>query len=279
MEDVREQADGAANADRPEQIQESTAPGVSSGATAKVVRRRSMWEDPVVRRLGLLVAGLVIFYLLAVISALYFGIIGNSAPRTIQERDITKLELTATAEGATLDQIQEFVLALIADKQYTRAERVIDETNANEDLDQTQGEYMLFCTAEMQRVKGEFDEALKTYDEVMTRTKAAYDEEYENGGEFQNWALAYGLHDNYFASSLKKSMIYREQEEWDLALESINVFLMENPRQAGILVDRAYIKRQLGDDAGAEADYREALRYIPDYAEALEGLEQIGVGE
>jgi len=281
MEGVREQEDEVGQVDAVEAAHEGdSAHDASTGSTVTVVRRkRSIWDDPVVRRMGLAAVALVILYLLAIVSALYFGLIGNTAPRTIQERDLTRLELIADAPDATLDQMQTFVQALISDGQYVRAKQFIDRTNANKELDQTQGEYMLFCLAELQRAQGDYEAALESYNEVMTRTKAAYDEEFENGGEFQNWALAYGLHDNYFMSALGKSIIYREQQEWASAIEAIDVFLMENPRQAGVLVDRAYIKRQLGDNEGAEADYREALRYIPDYPEALEGLEQIGVGE
>jgi tetratricopeptide (TPR) repeat protein len=280
MEGAREQADDVGQAGSADTIYEGDAGlDASVESTVTVVRKRSIWDDPVVRMMGFAVAALVVLYLLAIVSALYFGLIGNAAPRTIQERDLTRLELIAGAPEATLDQLQTYVQALIADGQYVRAKQVIDRTNANEELDQTQGEYMLFCLAEMQRAQGDHEAALATYDEVMSLTKAAYEEEFETGGEFQNWAIAYGLHDNYFMSALGKSVIYQEQEEWASALEAIDVFLTENPRQAGILVDRAFIKLQLGDEAGAEADYREALRYIPDYPEALEGLEQIGVGE
>ena len=42
------------------------------------------------------------------------------------------------------------------------------------------------------------------------------------------------------------------------------------------LVTRASAKVQLGDKKGAAADYRAALKYIPDYQPALDGLKQIG---
>ena len=42
---------------------------------------------------------------------------------------------------------------------------------------------------------------------------------------------------------------------------------------------RATAKMQVGDKKGAEADYRAALKYIPDYQPALDGLKQIGAAQ
>lgn len=276
MEDMREPS-GVDPTGPAEGMSDSDAspPRAGVGMTR---RRRSIWEDPVVRMMGFAAAGLVILYLAAIVSALYFGLIGNTAPRTVVERDLVRLQNSALADTATADQVQLYVLALVADKQYATAKQVIDQTNANESIDQTRGEQMLFCTAEMQRAQGQNEEALATYDAVMSKTNAAYEKEYEEGGEFQNWALAYGLHENYYLSALSEAKIYGELGQHDKALEKINIFLEKYPREAGVIADRGDIKLKLGDTAGAEADYREALKYVPDYAPALEALEKMGVG-
>jgi tetratricopeptide (TPR) repeat protein len=94
-----------------------------------------------------------------------------------------------------------------------------------------------------------------------------------------NWALAMGVHRNYLLSALDRANIYREQERWDEGMEMLDEYLEFEPRAANVLADRAHLKLQTGDREGAEADYREALRYVPDLPEALEGLQTIGVDE
>ena len=42
---------------------------------------------------------------------------------------------------------------------------------------------------------------------------------------------------------------------------------------------RAQAKAKVGDKQGAANDYRAALKYIPDFQPALDGLKQIGVAQ
>ena len=51
------------------------------------------------------------------------------------------------------------------------------------------------------------------------------------------------------------------------------------PTDSDVLVTRAAAKVKVGDKKGAAADYRAALKYIPDYQPALDGLKQIGASK
>lgn len=265
-------------------MQEHTEEDKAAGPKVRVVRRRrSMWEDRVVRSMAFWVGALIIVLLSAVLSALYFGLIGgNPAPRTALQRELMAWEsVTSTLdEAATADQWQSFVLTLIADSQYQRAQGVIAQVDAQSKIDQTRGANMLYCTAVLQSARGRDDEALETFGKVMERTRVEYEKELASKDvDSPNWAKAVGLHDNHYFSALERAKILRDQEKWKEALEMLDVYLEERPQEAGVLVDRAYLKVQLGDRSGAESDYREALRFVPDFPEALEGLQEIGAGE
>lgn len=264
-------------------MQEPVAKDDATYARVRVVkRRRSMWEDRVVRAMAFWAVSLLIVLLLAVISALYFGLIGGDpAPRTALQRELMAWESVTTSldTAATADQWQSYVLALISDSQFQRAQRVIQEVDVKSKIDQDRGANMLYCTAVLQSAKGRDSEALDTFSRVMELTLAAYEKELARDDDAaRNWAKSVGVHDNYHYSALDRARILREQERWDEALGMLDLYLDDHPQAAGVLVDRAFLKAQLGDIAGAESDYQAALRFVPDFPEALKGLQEIGVG-
>jgi Flp pilus assembly protein TadD len=57
------------------------------------------------------------------------------------------------------------------------------------------------------------------------------------------------------------------------------VYIAKHASAADILVDRGNAKIGMGDKAGAEKDFREALRYVPYDEEAKAGLKKIGVAQ
>lgn len=265
-------------------MQEHTGEDKAPGSNVRVVRRRrSVWEDRVVRSMAFWVGALVIVLLSAVLSALYFGLIGGDpAPRTALQRELMAWEsVTGSLDtAATADQWQSFVLTLISDSQYQRAQGVIAQVDAQPKIDQTRGANMLYCEAVLQSARGRDEEALKTFTQVMELTRTAYEKEIaRKDDDGPNWAKAVGLHDNHYYSALERAKILRRQEKWKEALELLDVYLDDRPQEAGVFVDRAYLKVQLGDIVGAESDYREALRFVPEFPEALKGLQEIGVGE
>lgn len=247
--------------------------GLESGV--RTVKKRSMWQDSRVRLMGFFAAVIVVLYLATVIFALLFGFLGNKTPRTSQEREIVAWESVVNQGNASADQWQSYVLSLLADEQYVRAEQAIKEANKRK-LDQVQGQNMLFCTAELQRSKGDLKAAEKSFTEAMKKMEAAYDKELEEGGDLQNWALSFGLNENYFTSALRLGSIYKDQGKYKESLKMLDLFLGQHPQESGVLVDRGDVKVKLGDKKGAEADYRLALKFIPDYQPALDGLKKIG---
>ncbi len=64
----------------------------------------------------------------------------------------------------------------------------------------------------------------------------------------------------------------RTQEGIDLAKKSLGI----DPTDADLHVALAQMYQKLGRKSDAEAQYRQALTYIPDYAPALKGLKSLG---
>lgn len=246
-------------------------------------RRPSIWDDRRVRTLATVAAVITILYLAAIVSLLYYGFIGPSGgPRSALERDVMVTESIVRSDesSATAEQWQDYVISLIADSQYASAQRVISEVNANGLVDQSRGANMLFCTASLQHAQGSSEQALATFTEVMDVTDEVFRAELERPDDgTPNWAIAGGRHSNYYLSALAKAGIHEELGQWDEAIEMIDVYLERNPIAAGVIADRGRMKARAGDIAGAEADYREALRYVPDLEDALQGLRDIGVDE
>jgi tetratricopeptide (TPR) repeat protein len=258
--------------------------GLGGDAVPSVTGRRpSMWDDRRVRTLAIVATVIAILYLATIVSLLYYGFLGGTGgPRSALERDVMVAESIVRSEeaSATAEQWQDYVSALIADSQYATAQRVISEVNANGLVDQSRGANMLYCAARLQRAQGSPEQALDTFTEVMAVTDEAFRAELErpdDGGP--NWAVAEGRHGNYYLSALAKAAIHEELGQWDGAIEMLDIFLEGNPLAAGVIADRGRMKAQAGDIAGAEADYREALRYVPDLEDALQGLRDIGVDE
>jgi len=73
-----------------------------------------------------------------------------------------------------------------------------------------------------------------------------------------------------------KADSYEGLGDWEKVIAELDSYLKEYPRASDILIDRGNAKIQMKDIAGAEKDFREALRFVPDDKEALDGLKKIG---
>ena len=84
---------------------------------------------------------------------------------------------------------------------------------------------------------------------------------------------------SYSDAALAKAEALMASEDYSGAIKALDAYLKQKPADSDILVMRAQSKAKVGDKKGAEEDYRAALKYIPDYQPALEGLEQIGAAQ
>lgn len=238
-------------------------------------RKRGMFDDPMVRKMVFITFGLVIVFLVTALSAIFTGVVGRTGPRSFAEKQVA-VAGAAVGEG-TKDPtvIGDYVAALIASGQYSRAQREI--TSAKKSLDDSATAEFTLAEARLLSAQDKYEESIRAGERALKQINADYQAKLKVGGEVTRVAKNDGLHENYFETVLLIAYAHRELKQWDKAITSFDVYLGRFSDAADILVDRGNAKAASGDKKGAEADFRTALKYIPDSQEALDGLSKIGV--
>lgn len=246
---------------------------VDSRGEVQRKKRKSIFRDPVVRALTYVAAGLVVLYLVAVVSALLTGVLGSSEPRTKLERDIQYYQGLAMQDPSNTANWKAYIEALIADRQYVKAQDVIDQATAA--VDQTASQDILFSQARLHFATGDLEASIETCDEVRANLKTYYDAAKARTGSPESRGKE--INENYWIALLVKAEALHDSGDSAGALACLDEYLVEWPTAADVFVRRGGIRAQQGDRAGAEADYREALKYLPGDEAALAGLQEIGV--
>ncbi len=237
--------------------------------------RPSMFRDPVVRTMTWIAVGLVVAFLVTVLSALVTGVIGASGPRTLAEKELAVSGEAVRSGSTDPADWNAYIAALIENRQYARAKSAIEQGRASVNDSQT-ADFAL-SEARLYRAQKKYPEAIEAADATMKQIKSTFDAAVAAGGPNAKTVEVLGLDENYFDAVLIKGYSYLELGETEKAIEQFDIYIKENAGAADILVDRAKAKIEIGDTAGAEADFRTALKFIPDNAEALDGLAEIGV--
>jgi len=238
-------------------------------------RKRSMFDDPLVRTLGFVAFGLVVAFLIIALSAVLTGVTDRSGPRSLAEREVAVAGAAVSAGTKDPAVIGTYIAALISSGQYSRAEREI--ATARKSIDDSATAEFTLAEARVLSARGKYQEAIRAAERAQKQINTAHQAVLKLGGEKARVAQNDGLHDNYYAAVLVIAYANRDLKQWDKAIASFDTYIEANPSAADILIDRGNAKIEVGDKAGAEADFRTALKYIPDSEEALAGLSRIGV--
>lgn len=243
-----------------------------------VTRPRSrMMNDPVVRRMAYLAAGLVIVFLLVVVTALLTGVATPSGPRTLAEREVAVAGAAVQAGSTDTAVWGQYIAALIADKQYGRAKDFIAQ--GRESLDDSKTAEFSLAEARLYSAQKQYKKAIEAAEKTKKQVKDAFDARIAQGGMAKKAAELEGISSNYYDAILVEAGAYRSLEDWANAIAQYDLYIEGNGGASDILVDRANVKIESGDIAGAEKDFNEALRFVPDDPEALAGLKKIGVSK
>lgn len=233
-------------------------------------------SDPVVRWLLIALLGVIVFFLVAGISALAFGLFGPPrAPRTLLERDLGTYGALVKAGQADARTTASYAGALIDSGQLSEARNVLEEALATAGSDTS---YLLLQQARLEYASKDWERSAETAGKARetadAELKARLAElagkgikpkiETERPG---SWLLAAHLEGDAFA----------EAGDAASAVAAYDRYLTVSPVDSDILVARGLLKADSGDKAGAESDFRQALKYIPEYQPALDALEGIGV--
>lgn len=233
--------------------------------------------DPVNEMLSLVILGVVILALATVVYALVTNLFGNGAPRSASEQRLIATKAKVEAGSKEAADWDAYILALIENGQYSAAQSAIEQGKATvKNLDV--GADMSYMQAELDLAQGDLDGAMTAADEALTTIKASYETGLVNAEQSGNPspASAAGFVDNYWYVLLVKAEVLEKQEKWSEAVEVYDEYLAGKPTMATVYTQRGDAKEKLGDTAGAEADYRQTLAFMPDDPAALAGLDRIG---
>jgi tetratricopeptide (TPR) repeat protein len=238
-------------------------------------KRASIWRDPIVRTLAWIAAALVVLYLITIVAALVMGVLRSTGPRTALERDEQIYEAAVQQNPSDVDAWRRYIDSLVGNGQFAAAQAAVDRALAA--ADETGTEAISTALARLHFATGRYQDAIDVADESRTRLETWY--EVAKAQEDSPEARGNEINENYWALQLLKSEAYARLNDLPAAIEAIDVFLEARPTAADVLVRRGYLKIDAGDTAGAEADFRRALDFLPGDETALEGLKQIGVEE
>jgi tetratricopeptide (TPR) repeat protein len=88
-----------------------------------------------------------------------------------------------------------------------------------------------------------------------------------------------GYDQRYYDASLVEAYALVALSSWKDAIGAFDIYLAVDPSAADILVDRGNAKLAINDKAGAEKDFRTALKFVPYDEQAKAGLKKIGVAQ
>ncbi len=263
---------GSIGASEPTSATPADAPAKAQQAAPK---RRKPSADPVVRWLIIGLAGVVVLWLVFMLSAMIFGLLSTPvSPRTSAERDLMVLTGTVQSGKATTQTYSQYVATLISAGQLAKAEQALDQALSIVKKDKS---YLYAQQAQLALAQKDYEATVQAADKAMAEAKkelqAFMDENVKNNRKRTAGAQ---MPASFTTAALAKAQALVISKDWPGAVKAFDVYLKESPTDADVMVQRALAKIETGDEAGAEKDFKAALKYIPDYEPALDGLKQIG---
>ncbi len=255
----------------------SDAPEGSTPQAAPAPARASMFQDPVVRVMTYVAIGLVVLFLATAVGAILTGVLSSNGPRTAAERQLLIASAWANAQGARGEAWASYVDALVATGDLREARAVLDRARASvvstwvPDLDLSE--------ARLLRAQKRYAEAAEAADKAMEGYVAEQAARVAASGETTSGAGQTEPGENYYNAALVKAYAFVELRRWKDAVGMFDIYISKNLTAADILVDRGNAKVGMKDTAGAEKDFREALRFVPYDKEAKAGLTRIGAAQ
>lgn len=255
-------------------VSDARTDAILSSARAAVADKK---PDPVVRALITTILVVIMLALVTVLYSMVTGLFGTGAPRTYTEARLMDAKAKIDAGSKESADWKQYILALIEDGQYREAQTWIG-TGSKKVPDQDISADMVYMQASLDFAQGNADKALAGTDSGLKIIKDRYEEGRVKAKESGNPDKAFspGINDNYYELLLLKAEILQKRKDWKGMLAVYDEYLGGKPMAANIFTQRGDVKAQLGDKAGAEADYRMTLKYMPGDTDALAGLKRIG---
>lgn len=231
--------------------------------------------DPVIRWVTFAIFAVIIIWLAAVVSALMFGVLRpTGAPRTSTERDLDYYSSLTQTGKATMQQYGQYIETLIRAGQLSRAQ---DELNRAVSQAKKDKSYLYAEQASLDYAHKNYQNAAEAADKAMTEAQKEL-KAFEDANVAANRRKEAGavMPQSFSDAALIKANSLVASKDSKDAVKAFDAYLKLNSTDSDVLVARGSAKADSGDKAGAEADFRMALKFIPDYQPALNGLKKIG---
>lgn len=236
--------------------------------------RTGMMADPLVRVLTYLGLGIFVTWLLVVFVGLLIGLPDPKTPRTAAERALLVYEAQIEAGTSDVRVWAGYIRSLIDAEQYNKARQVLDLALSTPSEDRS---LIIVERARLSLARGDFEECVTFADEAIAEARLEIEAERQRLAERQLGVVVEPeTPASMPAALLIKASAYEAAGDNAAAVAVYDEYLKTWTTAADVLVSRGDLKAELGDTAGAEADYREALRFGSDYRPALDGLDRIG---
>lgn len=236
-------------------------------------KRPSIFRDPRVRLMGFAAIGLVIFYLVVIISSILMGVLASDQPSTAAERDIDLY--SAMIEAGAIDESvwAGYARALVEQGQYSRAQEVLDDAE-KAGIGDTQVRALYSVQALVYKEQGKYEEAIATVDEAkkLLEDQLAADQAALRAGGNPTPLTATGLPGSYYEMMALQAECYEELGDDAKVIEILTAHLEVNSTAADILEWRGDVYARTGMTAEAIADWTKAMQFLgePDEIEAIQ---------
>lgn len=229
-------------------------------------------HDPLVNVLLIGTMSLIVV-LLGTTAALFFWLSAlNKAPRTLAERDVVAWETAVREKPSDANSWASLSYAYAAAGRYDDA---LDTIRKGEKV--TDQPSMVLIEADVLRAAGRFKEAVGKYNSAE---KAIAETERQLDAKRRKAGVSVKIEDGALVRVfLGRGLAEYELGDLDAAIKDLEKAVAEQPEQASTLVTLGDYYVEKGEKAKAEKVYRDALTYVPDYKEALDGLKRLKEGK
>jgi tetratricopeptide (TPR) repeat protein len=238
--------------------------------------RSGAFRDPVVRKMTYAAYGLVIQMLATVLGVLVTGVAAPSGPRTAAEQRLLLAEAQVRQPGARGDSWAPYIDALVNTGDLAGARVALAQARATADASASAPQVDL-SEARLLKAETRYTAAIIAAQRAIDSIRSEYKRRVEAGGATATATLAAGLGATYYEAVLVQAYSFVDLRRWTEAVAQFDAYIKANPTASDIFVDRGNAKVELKDTAGAEKDFRQALRFVPYDAGAKAGLKRIGV--
>lgn len=232
--------------------------------------------DPVVRVMVFTSLGLVVLFLAAAIGVLATGVTAPTGPRSAAERQL--MIAAISAQGASGAALAPYINALVAAGNLPAARISLGQARASASTTAPAAALDL-AEARLLSADAQYENAEKMADTAMKDYVKEYEARVAKAGSKAATVKAAGYPADYYNAAIVRGSALAQLGRWKDAVAMFDLYIANVPTASDILIDRGNAKAALNDKAGAEKDFRAALKYVPYDEEAKAGLKKIGVAQ